>query len=124
MSKKIVNRIVNRINVDNIDEAIYTYATVLEKLVDLRKQYDEDEEFLESDSSSSSSDESLIEVSFDLRRTEKSLPENEKPEDYQWKWVEMVEKGEISHHSYKTIGGISPFPTILGVSHPDVVGID
>lgn len=83
MSKKIVNRIVNRINVDNIDEAIYTYATVLEKLVDLRKQYDEDEEFLESESSSSSSDESLIEVSFDLRRTEKSLPENEKPEDYQ-----------------------------------------
>ena len=47
MSKKIVNRIVNRINVDNIDEAIYTYATVLEKLVDLRKKYDEDEEFLE-----------------------------------------------------------------------------
>ena len=84
MSKKIVNRIVNRINVDNIDEAIYTYATVLEKLVDLRKEYDkEDEEFLESDSISSSSDESLIEVSFDLRRTEKSLPENEKPEDYQ-----------------------------------------
>ena len=84
MSKKIVNRIVNRINVDNIDEAIYTYATVLEKLVDLRKEYDkEDEVFLESDSSSSSSDESLIEVSFDLRRTEKSLPENEKPQDYQ-----------------------------------------
>jgi hypothetical protein len=35
-----------------------------------------------------------------------------------------VEKGGISHLSYKTIGGISPFPTILGVSHPDVVGID
>ena len=26
--------------------------------------------------------------------------------------------------SESLIGGISPFPTILGVSHPDVVGID
>ena len=36
----------------------------------------------------------------------------------------MGEKGEIMRCTYKTIGGISPFPTILGVSHPDVVGID
>jgi hypothetical protein len=80
---RIVNRIINRITVDNIDEAIYTYATVLEKLVDLRKEYDkEDEVFLESDSSSSS-DESLIEVSFDWPKTEKKTPENENPEDYQ-----------------------------------------
>ena len=27
----------------------------------------------------------------------------------------MVEKGEISSYSYKTIGGISPFPTILKI---------
>lgn len=95
MSMKTVNRILNKINADNIDDAIYTYATLLERLVEIRKKYDEDELFLMSDTSEekedkdakSSSDESLIEVTFDFNQVlGQSKPQPDhiiNPENYQ-----------------------------------------
>lgn len=54
MKRKSVENLLERINESNIDDSIYFYASLLEQLVELKKEFDNSDDDSEPDDDSSS----------------------------------------------------------------------